>query len=252
MHLIACGQIKRALLCVALAGTTVFGAARDGDLLRGPGFLPDLQTHLNRANDNLKVNDFQGAMAQSDAILLNSDVKVYFDLATAPAYKQAQLREIFFDGADMWAPVIQNTVRFIETDRRSDADVVVGFRGNVQGYAAQVGGHATWRRIVRKLDDGSYDVEFKANISIRTVAPNGQAMNVAQMRHISAHEIGHILGLNDSDQIGDVMGPLVLNRPATKVSSRELDSLRKLRNEAMDIRRRSLSGWVLGFDRYTL
>lgn len=218
----------------------------------GPDSLPDLRAHFTRANESLKGGDFLGALAQSDAILLSESLTVYFDFSGVSADRQSEYRAIFYEALGMWSSVVGSQVRLVETARRSDASVVVGFRGSVQGYAAQVGGHTNWRRMVRRLDDGTYDVDFKASVAVRTVAPNGQAMNRAQLKHICAHEIGHLLGLDDSDRIGDVMGPLVLNRPASKVSASELESLRKLREAALEIRRRSVSDWVFWIDRYTL
>jgi hypothetical protein len=49
------------------------------------------------------------------------------------------------------------------------------------------------------------------------------------------HEFGHVLGLTDSPRVGDVMGPLRLDKPATRPTEAEVLSLLQLRSQATSL-----------------
>ena len=55
------------------------------------------------------------------------------------------------------------------------------------------------------------------------------------------HELGHVLGLNDSPRVGDIMGPLDLRKPVTTLGVDEVQALRDIRESAAEIRRQALS-----------
>jgi Zn-dependent peptidase ImmA (M78 family) len=66
-------------------------------------------------------------------------------------------------------------------------------------------------------------------------------MLLEHMRHTCAHELGHVLGLDDSPFYGDIMGPLDLKHPVTDFEATELESLRAVRAEAEQVREQVLS-----------
>jgi hypothetical protein len=62
------------------------------------------------------------------------------------------------------------------------------------------------------------------------------------MKHEIMHEMGHILGLEDSDRVGDLMGPLDVNHPVSGPKSYESEAVYELRSQADRIRKEVLAG----------
>ncbi|MBI3721895.1 MAG: hypothetical protein HY248_05010 [Fimbriimonas ginsengisoli] len=107
----------------------------------------------------------------------------------------------------------------------------------------------------RSLEDGQFDLAAAqanlilrsrplrvrtAEIRVRTHNPWARGMSFEQMRHEVAHELGHVLGLDDSRRLGAVMSPLDLRRPVGKVGDDELEALHRLRDLAAEVRREAL------------
>jgi hypothetical protein len=105
----------------------------------------------------------------------------------------------------------------------------------------QVGGHTQWRRAVKAIGGGRYAGSVTATVQLIADCPNGRAMNSNQMRQAACHEFGHILGLDDSSQHGDVMGALDMRRPVTKPSPEEISALAAVREEGRRLRTRALA-----------
>ncbi|MEQ1933145.1 MAG: matrixin family metalloprotease, partial [Fimbriimonadaceae bacterium] len=101
------------------------------------------------------------------------------------------------------------------------------------------GGFTSWQRQILRFENGSYQAKLAASVQLRTITPQGKPMSLAQMRHAAMHELGHILGLDDSPDQGDVMGPLDLSRPVIEPKSDEIAELLKLRKDAQEIRTRA-------------
>jgi predicted Zn-dependent protease len=67
--------------------------------------------------------------------------------------------------------------------------------------------------------------------------PNGEALTFDQLRACAAHELGHVLGLDDAPESGCLMGRMDFNHPATTIRPEEVDELLRARGEATQIRR---------------
>ena len=76
----------------------------------------------------------------------------------------------------------------------------------------------------------------KMGLNVRR-KPNGRPLSFEQLRACAAHELGHVLGLDDSPNNGDLMGRMDFNRPATFIRSEEVSMLIDARQEASAIRR---------------
>jgi hypothetical protein len=67
---------------------------------------------------------------------------------------------------------------------------------------------------------------------LRTTTLKKRPMPFEVIRHEACHELGHVLGLDDTNIVGAVMGPLDLNRPASGPSDAEVEAVRLVRTEA--------------------
>jgi hypothetical protein len=88
---------------------------------------------------------------------------------------------------------------------------------------------------------GTPHMDMSADVRVRTIKPDGSPMLLEHMRHTSAHELGHVLGLDDSPFYGDIMGPLDLSHPVSDFEAAELDNLRAVRSEAEQVREQALA-----------
>jgi predicted Zn-dependent protease len=70
---------------------------------------------------------------------------------------------------------------------------------------------------------------------------NFKAMPMESMRHEMMHEIGHVLGLEDTESTGAIMGPLDMNRPVSRPLPHEVKAVWDIRLEASRIRKDALA-----------
>ncbi|MBI1755905.1 MAG: hypothetical protein HYR64_02215 [Fimbriimonas ginsengisoli] len=115
----------------------------------------------------------------------------------------------------------------------------IAFEPDVVDRGVPVGGLVSWRRAIEYVNQIPTD-ETTAEIRVRTHNPWARGMSFEQMRHEVAHELGHVLGLDDSRRLGAVMSPLDLRRPVGKVGDDELEALHRLRDLAAEVRREAL------------
>lgn len=219
--------------------------------------LSDIYVHLERGRLSVDSGRWQEASAQCDAILLPGAIRYEVQFEGRSIHAEGRARRAIEDAVAMWSDVADDVV-FEEVtgqefgwadfprlpgsrSRRIAAEVVIVFSPDGRRGNSPAAGHIAWRRWVGALPQGGFGARVQARIDIRTELPGGQVpMNLAQMRHAVAHEIGHLLGLDDSPRVGDVMGPLDLSRPALEPSFEEILALRELRAAARQIRLRSL------------
>jgi hypothetical protein len=167
-------------------------------------------------------------------ILLKREITVYIDDKGAPReIKESAVRAVR-DAAINWEDALQREIKFRFVPFR-DADVVISYTDGVRYDGKEAAGLVRWTRQVMNLGSGQYRYEVRANITLRTNAPNGATMNYRQMLHTAGHELGHVLGLEDSARQGDLMGPLVLNKPTERATKAERDSLIEFRLRAGEI-----------------
>ena len=234
--------MKARSLFVVVAAIAALAPASTGkgtETLRGR-LLPDLPEHLEYAEKDLDQGQVTDALAHIDLILM-SHMHYHLNFNNVPAETQPECKAAFEDAVAMWERALGKDWDLSEATDGQPAEVQVTFQPDVQQSGAEVAGYVTWRRRVVNAADGSPHMDMSADVFVRTIRPDGSAMLLEHMRHTSAHELGHVLGLDDSPFYGDIMGPLDLNHPVTDFEASELENLRAVRTEAEQVREQALA-----------
>jgi hypothetical protein len=175
------------------------------------------------------------ATAQANLVLLSRTVRVRVDWSAVPASRQTTCKKILDDALGAWSRALDDEVRF-EIGNDPAAEVAVSFSDTVQLRGKEVGGMVTWRRSVLSYSTDRADYELSAEVVLRLNDLRKKPLSDAAMTQATIHEFGHILGLADSPLKSGVMSRLDLARPVTTPSVDEIDALRELRGEAIDLR----------------
>lgn len=189
----------------------------------------------------MKDGQIDDALAHIGLILMNhATYHISFDPAVA-AEKQPECIAAFRDAVAMWDRALGPDFELDEVPADQPAEINVTFQPDVKQSGSEIAGFVTWRRRVVTGDGSPAHMDFSADVEVRTVMPDGTPMMLEHMRHTSAHELGHVLGLDDSPFFGDIMGPLDLQHPVTDFDAAELENLRAVRAEAEQVREQALA-----------
>ena len=231
----------RSLLVVvaALAALAPASTGNGTEALRGR-LLPDLPEHLEYATKDVQRGQVADAMAHIDLILM-SHLHYRLNFVNVPEEIQPECTAAFRDAVAMWERALGKDCDIEEAKYGEPAEIQVTFQHDVQQNGAEVAGYVTWRRKVVLGSDGVPKMDLTSDVRVRTVKPDGSAMLLEHMRHTSAHELGHVLGLDDSPFYGDIMGPLDVAHPVADFDAAELENLRAVRLEAEKVREQALA-----------
>ena len=193
-----------------------------------------LYSHLDYAERAIVTGHNSEATAYAEMVLLRREVTVYVDDTNAPQELREEAARAIRSAAINWEDALNREIKFRFVPFH-DADVIVKYADGVRYDGKDAAGTVRWTRQVMNLGSDQFHYEVRANITLRTHTPAGAAMNYRQMLHTAGHEFGHILGLEDSAKLGDLMGPLRLDRPVERATRAEKDSLLALRGQASDL-----------------
>ncbi|MCH7904125.1 MAG: matrixin family metalloprotease [Armatimonadetes bacterium] len=190
--------------------------------------------HLDYAQDLVEKGRVNEAQAYAELMLMREDIKVFVDRSNLPRDMRSDALRALMGAAELWESALNREVNFRFTTRE-EADVIVAYTGVMKFGGREAAGNARWSRQVQAWSNDRYTTRVTAYITLRTHKPNGGMMNYSQMRHTAAHEFGHILGLEDSGRQGDIMGPLLFNRPVMRASDREIEGLLAFRDQVRQV-----------------
>jgi hypothetical protein len=227
------------LVVAAFAALAPASVGNGTEAVRGR-LLPDLPEHLEFAEKDIQQGQRGDALAHLDLILM-SHMHYHLNFDNVTPEKQAECTAAFRDAVAMWERALGKDWDLEEAPDGQAAEVQVTFQPDVKQNGAEVAGYVTWRRRVVTGGDGNPTMDMSADVRVRTQQPDGETMLLEHMRHTSAHELGHVLGLDDSPFYGDIMGPLDLQHPVTDFEAAELENLKAVRAEAETVREQALA-----------
>lgn len=195
--------------------------------------LPEVTQNLDLARKYADVGRIDVALAHAAVVMPDHRLRVRVDCSNIPPAGQGLFRNALNGAFRMWENALgEKTFEVTEADK---ADIVIHFQPDVSDRGVEVCGHSAWTRGVLHPDTCP-SVVFTADVQVRMLKPNGESLNFEQLRACAAHELGHVLGLDDSLNSG-VMGRMDFNRPILSIRPDEVEGLLRARQAAIQIRR---------------
>jgi len=218
-----------------LAAAVVAAPAPAGRSVTAAPILPEVHRHMEQAHNCLQKGSHQLAAAHAGVILVADDIKVFVRFENVPESQRRDCERALAQAFDTWEEALDDTFSFVEVDTAEEANVTIRFRPDVRMGREPVAGFVNWKRTIKSEGDKVVSTGYTADMQLRTSNIDWRPMSVSAMHHEACHELGHVLGLDDSDRVGDLMGPLDVRRPVNHPSVREVTAVRSLRNEARKI-----------------
>ncbi len=198
--------------------------------------LPLIQTKvmrdLQKAERFLNQGEFEKAAVYA-SLYSGDELTVRVDQTSLPIGYEAECRSALNDAMKMWEYESNGRVRFRLVES-GPAMVRLKFTDSLYVGGSLAAGRATWSRNVVDWGFGQITREVSARVEVRWKGTDGQNHSPAAMRHTLAHELGHVIGLDDNPA-GGIMGPLNAQNPETSLSSQEESALTGLLSASEDL-----------------
>ncbi|HXH62477.1 MAG TPA: matrixin family metalloprotease [Fimbriimonadaceae bacterium] len=217
-----------AFALVAVSTTALFGF---DSVARDPRIQDRLYDHLDHAETAFMEGHAHEAEAYVEMVLLKREITIYVNAANVPGEMKEDASRALHDAAINWEDALGRQVHFRFVPFPG-ADVTVRYADEMRYDGKEAAGLVTWSRQVMDLGSDQYQYQVSATMTLRTASPRGGEMNYRQMLNAAGHELGHILGMEDSGRQGELMGPMRLDRPVERPTSKETQSLLALRQQA--------------------
>lgn len=186
---------------------------------------PFLKQHLSIALLELAFGDPNKARSHARIAAMPERLNVYLDASQVPAERGEQLTSWARESLNLWSETGSTLIE--ETFDKAQANVVVVFSDVVNGRRGVLAGYNSTQRISR-YGGGISTTTISSLVEISNRAPGGGLTTQNQVRKALGHEFGHILGLQDSKDVNDLMGPVPIRGASTFVDSRSSRALQEL------------------------
>lgn len=195
---------------------------------------------MAQAEQLIQQGRWQAALAQTDSILLNTPIRIWLGF-DAKSHQCRGYAKNILKAMAMWQKGMADETLFLIVEDPRLADVRITMVDEIRRDDHNSAGSIHWERTISGTDDIGYEMTYKADVQLAIHGPNGRKLNNDQMVHAAAHELGHVLGLQDSSEVGNIMGALNLRKPVKKPSDIEILALNEVRALASDLRKQAFA-----------
>ncbi len=199
------------------------------------GVQQDMIQQVEDARDDLRGGSPLMALAHANLVLMDHPLKIYVAFDNINSRRKGDCDRAIDAAIKLWNDGLDGENPFMRTDVEEGADIHLKFENDVKDGKVAVGGLVKWKRAIDFVDGQPTD-KTSADVHVRVKMPRGGYMSFEHMRHEASHELGHVLGLDDSPRMGDIMSSLDLRHPVGRISNFELDALKRLRQAAHEVK----------------
>lgn len=172
---------------------------------------------------------YEPALARLEALLLTSPVTVTIDQTTVPQ-DAVELGDALPEALGIWSDALPDSP-FQQSGSDANQRVTVKFVREMSDLPMAQGDIRAQRDFYWSRADHSY----KLNATIRVVYRTGRRfITEEEASGIIAHELGHLIGLDDVAQDDGLMGYFVPGRPKRRVEPEEVDVAQNFRRMVRD------------------
>lgn len=205
---------QRTLILAALCSSCASAFAVQDPV---PASASSFETYISSIEAKLARGEHEEVARYSKALIPNGRFRIFLKkLPTAPMKPSI---EGFLGGLGIWEAETNGLVAFEPVPTARDAHIVLEFKDDLTYQGAPVAGHARWLLTQNGLS---------VRIQIRTKAPNGKPLSSGCIQQSVAHELGHVLGLDDGND--GVMSPVDIRNPRLKPSVAEVERVIRIRD----------------------
>jgi len=179
------------------------------------------------------------AMAMLELLLVPLNTEIYVDLGTVPENLRGRFATGIDRGFKLWQDALGEDFPFRLTyEGRNKPAMVIRIVDKIDDDYHQMGEMLITRRV--SWSKRSHRGEIEGHMKISQFARPGRVLTVDEVTHIVAHELGHAFGLNDVENVREIMGPVLIGKPFARLTDGEVRRVVQTRETIRDEYRAAL------------
>ncbi|MEO0249081.1 MAG: DUF1573 domain-containing protein [candidate division WOR-3 bacterium] len=211
---------SRWLLLCLLATFWVPSVAQETAKLKAPEIPKEMETAerdlLIKAETFLSKGEFDQAAKLLQPLLIPSTIRVYVNWVPVPRAARAEYTQAVQNALNAWNQALAGALKFELTEREEEADLLLLFEWDVAGLQMRQFRMVcvdTKTDLPKMLDQGGGEQADSPSrrsgvIRVALLIPyTEKAHSAASITHLVGRGLGHYLGLAESKQDTDIMGP---------------------------------------------